>query len=82
MADECNIKHSTKTEQILFPTTNSKSQADFVLFNPNFSSNDAGKTYVYDVTVVHPASISYLAPSNNNSNYCFSFKRTEKTKNI
>jgi hypothetical protein len=76
LASECNIKSSTNFQQIIFPTTNT--QADFVLFRPNFNENDEGRTYVYDVVVTHPAADTYIDCSLLDPSYCLHQNRAFK----
>jgi hypothetical protein len=78
LTSECNIKSTTNFQQIIFLTTNTNTQADFVLFRPNFNENDEGRTYVYDVVVTHPAADTYIDRIFRDPSYCLHQNRAYK----
>ena len=55
------IRSSSNFAYIHTPNSaNSKHQVDFIFFQPNLSSDDLGRDYLFDVSVVHPTAPSYL----------------------
>jgi hypothetical protein len=59
-------------------TPTSNVEADFVYFSPNFEASDAGRTYVYDPTVIHPTCPSYIDHCFNNPSFIYTKERLRK----
>jgi hypothetical protein len=53
-------------------------EADFVLFRPNFEPSDAGRTRIYDPTVLHPNAPTYQRASIRQPDHVITLGRSRK----
>jgi hypothetical protein len=60
LARRAGINNSTKKEHLLIPGESSELEVDFTLFQPNFNPSDAGRSFIYDPTVITPTAPSYI----------------------
>jgi hypothetical protein len=70
IAQQAGIRSSSTFRTIHNPNPqDSKNQVDIALFQPNFDPGDAGCTYLYDTTVIHPTAKSYIEVNKHDANH-------------
>jgi hypothetical protein len=60
LARRAGINNSTKKEHLLIPGESSDLEVDFTLLQPNFNPSDAGRSSMYDPTVITPTAPSCI----------------------